>query len=128
MLYAMEKLYLLHYTYPNRMLYGPPAIMYVFSPYKFIWMICLEFMLQLCTMHADLVPSSTHLPPTIPSQITSSSSYLAYQQTSSALLTSTLSPSPKAAVVSYTSTSNEGISYLLDVHANYICCIVLLYY
>ena len=100
------------------------AITYVFSLYKFIWMVCLEFMLQLCTMHADLDPSSTHLAPTIssqqtssstpltptiPSQMTSSSSYLAYQQTSSALLTSTPSPSPTPAVVSYTSTSNEGM-------------------
>ena len=66
-------------------------------------------------MHADLVPSSTHQPPTIPStsQQTSSSSYLAprstYQQTSSTLLTSSFSPSPTPTVVGYTFMSSEGM-------------------
>ena len=82
-----------------------------FSPYKFIWMVC--FMLHQRNMHADLVPSSTHWSPTIPSQQTSSSSYLAprstYQQTSSTLLTSSFSPSPTPTVVSYTFMSSEGM-------------------
>ena len=93
------------------MFYDPPA---VFSVLFFTLQVYMDGLFHVTpTQHADLVPSSTHQPPTIPSLQTSSSSYLAprstYQQTSSTLLTSSFSPSPTPTVVSYTFMSSEGM-------------------